>query len=88
MNKTAETDRLPQTEQAVLHMINEQPQSEVFKPLEIAERSGIYRADHRRHREPNEVTVLAGDRFPSCRECTFGVSYTLIHPAAYIHGNS
>jgi len=69
-------------------MINEQPQIEVFKPEHVARRSGIYRADHRRHREPQEVTVLAGERFPSCPGCTYGVNYTLIHPAAYIYGKS
>ena len=69
-------------------MNNEQTQIEVFKPEQVAKQSGIYRADHRRHRESQEVTALAGERFPSCPGCTYGVSYTLIHPAAYIYGTT
>jgi hypothetical protein len=70
-------------------MINsEQLPVEVFKPEQVAKQSGIYRADHRRHRESHEVTALAGERFPSCPGCTYGVSYTLVHPAIYVYGKT
>jgi hypothetical protein len=68
---------------------NEQPEIEsaVFKPGQVAKQSGIYRADHRRHKESHEVTALRGERFPSCDGCSYGVSYTLVRLAAYIYGN-
>ena len=58
-----------------------------FKPGEVAKQSGVYRVDHRRHRESHEVTALRGERFPSCGGCTSGVTYTLIRSAAHIPGS-
>jgi hypothetical protein len=67
---------------------NEQSEIEVteFKPGQVATQSGVYRADHRRHRTSHEVTALSGERFPSCGGCSYAVTYTLVRPAAHIYG--
>ena len=31
--------------------------------------SGIYRVTHLKHAFPSELTLVAGERFPACREC-------------------
>lgn len=40
-----------------------------YRPGDTVVQSGIYRAVHVAHRLPHLTTVLAGQRFPTCRKC-------------------
>jgi hypothetical protein len=39
--------------------------------------SGVYRVIHDAHRLMHEATLLAGDRFPICRQCNRQVRFEL-----------
>jgi len=56
-----------------------------FKPGQIVPESGIYSISHDpRHSDmPNEVTVIKGRRFPTCRGCK-GISFVLAHAAKHV----
>lgn len=44
--------------------------TKTYKPGDTVESSGIYRVTHDpAHREPHEVTVVFGKRFPPCGKC-------------------
>jgi hypothetical protein len=56
-----------------------------FKPGDRVPRSGIYRMEHDRlHTMAHEVTCIANETFPSCRDCGDGVSYHMVRPAMHI----
>src|SRR6266481_1981103 len=40
-----------------------------FKPGQYVPKSGVYSVYHRSHRLMHRVTLLADQRFPSCRQC-------------------
>jgi hypothetical protein len=41
-----------------------------YKPGDKVQESGVYRVTHDpKHREPHEVTCIAGDHFPPCKGC-------------------
>jgi hypothetical protein len=48
-----------------------------YRPGEIVPESGIYRVTHRVHRLMHEATLLAGDKFPICKQCTMAVRFEL-----------
>jgi len=56
----------------------------VYKPAEPVTVSGVYRVEHRDHRDAHEVTLLEGECFPACAICQDGVRFTLRHPAGKI----
>ncbi len=49
--------------------------------------SGIYRVTHIKHALPSELTLVAGDRFPACREC-YVLKFELVRAAPYGADNS
>ena len=50
----------------------------MFKPGDIVPYTGVYRIDHHLHRLMHEATLEAGIRFPICRKCRAGVTYSLV----------
>jgi len=48
--------------------------------------SGIYRVTHIKHALPSELTLVAGDRFPACREC-YVLKFELVRAAPYVADN-
>ncbi len=46
--------------------------------------SGIYRVFHEQHRLPHEVTLLHGQKFPSCEKCGTAVEFELVKSAPHI----
>ncbi len=50
----------------------------VYRPGDIVPQSGVYRIDHHLHRLMHEATLLAGEKFPLCRKCRGGVSFSLL----------
>jgi hypothetical protein len=55
------------------------------KPGDRVPRSGIYRMEHDRlHTMAHEVTCIANEVFPACRDCGDGVSYQIVRPALHI----
>jgi hypothetical protein len=56
-----------------------------YKPGGIVPQSGIYQVKHDRvHAQPHEVTAVRGHRFPPCRNCGHGITYTLSHAAHHV----
>jgi hypothetical protein len=50
--------------------------------------SGIYQAIHARHHaDTHYVTVLFGDRFPSCLQCLEEVRFELNLSAVHVHAH-
>jgi hypothetical protein len=54
---------------------------EVFQPSEVVPESGVYQAQHYRHRLYHEVTLPRGGRFPMCNECGSNVRFRLVRTA-------
>lgn len=48
------------------------------RPGELVPQSGVYRVTHDVHRLMHEATLLAGDRFPLCRQCKHAVRFELL----------
>jgi hypothetical protein len=60
----------------------------VYKPGERVNTSGIYRVVHDTHHiQPHQVTCVAGEVFPPCRDCGSHPRFTLEQAAVHI-GNS
>jgi hypothetical protein len=58
-----------------------------FKPGNIVPFSGIYEVVHStRHAKPQDVTCIAGDPFPICRNCT-PPRFILKRKARYVQDN-
>ena len=59
--------------------------AEEFKPGQIVPESGVYRITHDPvHADvPHEVTVIKGQRFPTCRHCK-GITFELVHAAKHV----
>lgn len=49
-----------------------------YKPGDVVPASGIYRVEHESHRLMHEVTLLAENVFPRCRECNAAVRFELV----------
>jgi len=49
-----------------------------YRPGELVPESGVYRVTHDAHRLMHEATLLAGDRFPLCRQCKRAVRFELL----------
>jgi hypothetical protein len=45
---------------------------------DLAPETGIYRVFHAEHRLSHEVTVLKGQRFPTCSKCSVHVHFELV----------
>lgn len=45
--------------------------------------SGIYRVLHSQHRLPEEVVLIAGNKFPRCGKCANAVKFELAKPAPH-----
>ncbi len=50
---------------------------QVFRPGERVSESGIYRVSHVEHRPEHEVTLFAGEDFPTCIRCGEKVRFRL-----------
>lgn len=48
-----------------------------YRPGEIVPDSGVYRVTHDEHRLMHDATLLAGDRFPLCKQCQRQVRFEL-----------
>ena len=48
------------------------------RPGQLVPESGVYRVTHDAHRLMHEATLLAGDRFPLCRQCRRAVRFELL----------
>jgi hypothetical protein len=47
--------------------------------------SGVYRVLHdRNHRQPHEITMVAGRTFPPCDYCGNGVRYELVRRTEHL----
>lgn len=55
---------------------------EVFRPGDRVPCSGVFRVEHREHRESHEATLAVGGRFPRCSVCADGVQFRLVREAA------
>ena len=56
-----------------------------FKPGDKITKSGIYAVAHERaHSDAQEVTCVAGKRFPPCDECGDGVRFVLVKHARHV----
>ncbi len=53
----------------------------VYKPSEAVPVSGVYKVEHRDHRETHDATLLEGETFPACATCDQQVRFTLKHKA-------
>jgi hypothetical protein len=49
-----------------------------YRPGDIVPVSGVYRIDHHLHRLMHEATLEGGIKFPLCRKCRSGVSFSLV----------
>jgi hypothetical protein len=57
----------------------------MLKARDKIRKSGIYSVLHDgKHREPHEVTCVAGKRFPACDECGELVQFVLVRHAKLI----
>jgi hypothetical protein len=48
-----------------------------YKPSEAVPVSGVYRVEHRGHRETHDAILRAGEVFPACSVCDQQVRFTL-----------
>jgi len=48
-----------------------------YRPGELVPQSGVYRVFHDSHRLMHEATLLAGDKFPICKQCSLDVRFEL-----------
>jgi len=59
-----------------------------YKPGDTVPTSGIYRVTHDpAHRQPHEITCVAGKTFPPCRDCHHP-RYVLVRPAVHVSHTS
>jgi hypothetical protein len=56
-----------------------------FKPGDAVPESGVYRAEHKRHRLMHTATLAAASRFPRCQQCGEAVDYYLLRRVARGH---
>ena len=55
-----------------------------FSAGETVPISGIYRAEHTRHRGPHEVIAIQGEVFPTCRRCRGQIAFTLVRATSHM----
>jgi hypothetical protein len=55
----------------------------MFLPGDAVPQSGVYRVQHYRHRTPHAITILHGEKFPSCRTCGQQVRFELERAAEH-----
>lgn len=60
---------------------------QAYKPSEAVPVSGVYRVEHKGHRETHEATLLQGETFPACAVCEQHVRFTLARRANTIRGD-
>ena len=59
-----------------------------FRPGHRAPFSGVYRAIHAgSHSPPHELTILHGESFPSCVECSDEVVFELMTAAVHVNAH-
>lgn len=63
---------------------SEKPPLPYFRAGEPITETGIYRVFHSEHRVSHEVTLLAGQVFPTCAECGSDVHFELLRSAPEI----
>lgn len=56
----------------------------LHRPGDTASVSGVYHVFHQGHRGEHEVIVLAGETFPSCRNCRGLVAFELADAVEHI----
>ena len=57
----------------------------LFKPGDRITKSGIYSVTHEgKHAETQEVTCVAGKKFPACDECGDGAQFVLVRHARHV----
>ena len=62
--------------------------AEEFKPGDKVPSSGVYRVQHKSHRDEHEATLREGELFPNCTVCERDVRFRLIHSARLIDGDA
>jgi hypothetical protein len=69
-----------------LHLVksSETPPPPFFRAGESIADTGIYRVFHTEHRTSHEVTLLAGQQFPTCDHCGNDVHFELLRSAPEI----
>ena len=55
----------------------------MFRPNDIVPSSGPALIHHDSHRSSHRAEVMAGTRFPSCRQCVENVRFLMLDPARY-----
>ena len=63
---------------------SEKPPLPYFRAGEPITETGIYRVFHSEHRVSHEVTLLAGQAFPTCADCGRDVHFELLRSAPAI----
>ncbi len=63
---------------------SEKPPLPYFRAGEPITETGIYRVFHSEHRVSHEVTLLAGQAFPTCGDCGRDVHFELLRSAPEI----
>jgi hypothetical protein len=66
-------------------MLRSKSKTARFKPGDPVPASGVYRAEHKRHRLMHTATLPAATRFPCCRQCGKAVDYYLLRVVANKH---
>ncbi len=69
---------------AVLHEDDRQEYKLLMFTGETVPESGIYGVTHHDHRLPLEVTLLKGQEFPRCSQCTERVEFQVIRTAPHL----
>jgi hypothetical protein len=71
--------------QSSLFLLNSSPSvmrrgRPTFRTDEVVPQSGIYRVRHRKHRLPDEVSLVRDHTFPRCAKCKDSVMFELSSP--------
>lgn len=55
-----------------------------FKPGDKVPSSGVYRVQHKGHRDGHDATLREGEQFPNCTVCNDEVRFRLVQSAKLI----
>jgi hypothetical protein len=62
--------------------------ADIFRAGDRAPWSGVYKATHANgHAPAQDLTVLHGESFPTCLECSEGVVFRLVTAAVHINAH-
>lgn len=63
---------------------SEERMAQEFRPGEKVPSSGVYRVEHKDHREEHDATLREGEQFPTCTVCAEEVRFRLVQSAKII----